>query len=229
MLRDPGSGTDPGRGGPPPAADGFHVDDEDLGRLLANWGRLAECAATLRERVTRLAMDTGVRAAQTVAADAVARAAADLAAAQRLGSALADALHTDIRTLAHSRDAYQEADRQVRHVITEIRHGLREARPGPAHGDVRGEARGEVHGGHSAIRGVLGGHHDAAPPPRPVPPTTVPVLPSPHQADDRRAVIIARARQWVDDRVGYDPGGSHDGYRTDCSGYVSMAWDCRSR
>ena len=49
------------------------------------------------------------------------------------------------------------------------------------------------------------------------------------QADDRRAAIIDRAQTWVDQGVPYDMGAYHPdpegkNYRTDCSGYVSMAW-----
>jgi cell wall-associated NlpC family hydrolase len=38
------------------------------------------------------------------------------------------------------------------------------------------------------------------------------------------SAIVARAKHWADLRVGYGMNGSHDGYRTDCSGLVSMAW-----
>ncbi|AZU02151.1 cell wall-associated hydrolase [Brevibacterium linens] len=49
------------------------------------------------------------------------------------------------------------------------------------------------------------------------------------QADDRRAAIINRAQTWVDQGVPYDMGAYHPepegkNYRTDCSGFVSMAW-----
>lgn len=37
--------------------------------------------------------------------------------------------------------------------------------------------------------------------------------------------MIARAQDWVDKHVPYSQTGSHDGYRTDCSGFVSMAWE----
>ncbi|MGW1997356.1 hypothetical protein [Embleya sp. NPDC001921] len=36
--------------------------------------------------------------------------------------------------------------------------------------------------------------------------------------------IVARAKRWADLRLGYSMTGLHDGYRTDCSGLVSMAW-----
>jgi hypothetical protein len=39
-----------------------------------------------------------------------------------------------------------------------------------------------------------------------------------------RRDIVARARTWLDVRVPYGRQVSRDGYRTDCSGYVSMAW-----
>jgi len=39
-----------------------------------------------------------------------------------------------------------------------------------------------------------------------------------------RSTAIARAKVWVDNHVPYDQQGHYDGYREDCSGYVSMAW-----
>ncbi|MFE0172453.1 peptidoglycan-binding protein [Streptomyces sp. NPDC059002] len=39
-----------------------------------------------------------------------------------------------------------------------------------------------------------------------------------------RAQIMARAQTWVDARVSYSMGAYYQGYRKDCSGYVSMAW-----
>lgn len=45
-----------------------------------------------------------------------------------------------------------------------------------------------------------------------------------------RESVLERARRWVDDEVPYDQGKCHESgdggseYRTDCSGFVSMAW-----
>lgn len=39
-----------------------------------------------------------------------------------------------------------------------------------------------------------------------------------------RSTIISRGQNWVDKHVPYNQGGTYDGYRTDCSGFVSMAW-----
>ncbi len=39
-----------------------------------------------------------------------------------------------------------------------------------------------------------------------------------------RSTMIARGQSWVDQHVPYNQGGTHDGYRTDCSGFVSMCW-----
>ncbi len=36
--------------------------------------------------------------------------------------------------------------------------------------------------------------------------------------------VLARAQRWVDSPVGYSQSKYHAGYRTDCSGYVSMCW-----
>ncbi|MFJ9790849.1 C40 family peptidase [Streptomyces globosus] len=43
-----------------------------------------------------------------------------------------------------------------------------------------------------------------------------------------RDTVIDRARSWVGIGLDYDWGGRHGGYRTDCSGFVSMAWDLDS-
>lgn len=40
-----------------------------------------------------------------------------------------------------------------------------------------------------------------------------------------RSTMIARAQDWVDKHVPYSGTGSYAGYRTDCSGYVSMCWE----
>ncbi len=40
-----------------------------------------------------------------------------------------------------------------------------------------------------------------------------------------RQEAIARGFAWLDDDVPYSQSASHEGYRTDCSGFVSMCWD----
>ncbi|MGW1904849.1 FG-GAP-like repeat-containing protein, partial [Streptomyces cinnamoneus] len=40
-----------------------------------------------------------------------------------------------------------------------------------------------------------------------------------------RSEAIKRAKSWVGIGLSYNQGGSYKGYRTDCSGYVSMAWN----
>ena len=42
-----------------------------------------------------------------------------------------------------------------------------------------------------------------------------------------RRQILARAEHWVAQRVPYNQGAWHEGYRTDCSGYASMCWGLR--
>ena len=39
-----------------------------------------------------------------------------------------------------------------------------------------------------------------------------------------RTTILSRGQDWVDKHVPYSQTGTHDGYRTDCSGFVSMCW-----
>ena len=40
-----------------------------------------------------------------------------------------------------------------------------------------------------------------------------------------RSTMISRAQSWVDAHVPYNQEGDYAGYREDCSGYVSMAWE----
>jgi hypothetical protein len=40
-----------------------------------------------------------------------------------------------------------------------------------------------------------------------------------------RSTIMNRAEVWVKNHVPYNQGGTYQGYREDCSGYVSMAWE----
>lgn len=40
-----------------------------------------------------------------------------------------------------------------------------------------------------------------------------------------RREAIERGFEWYDDHVPYSQSRSHDGYRTDCSGFVSMCWE----
>lgn len=40
-----------------------------------------------------------------------------------------------------------------------------------------------------------------------------------------RSTIQSRGQDWVNKKVPYSQSGTHDGYRTDCSGFVSMAWE----
>lgn len=40
-----------------------------------------------------------------------------------------------------------------------------------------------------------------------------------------RSTMVARGQSWVDKHVPYNQQGSYDGYRTDCSGFVSMCWE----
>merc|ERR1712098_929479 len=40
-----------------------------------------------------------------------------------------------------------------------------------------------------------------------------------------RDTMHQRAQAWVDQRVRYNEHGTHEGYREDCSGFVSFIWD----
>jgi cell wall-associated NlpC family hydrolase len=43
-----------------------------------------------------------------------------------------------------------------------------------------------------------------------------------------RTTIVARGKTWVDRRVPYNQQRTHEGYRMDCSGFISMAWNLRT-
>ena len=63
---------------------------------------------------------------------------------------------------------------------------------------------------------------------RPLQPGNLPYQPSAATADPgpmiTRGEILARAESWLHPPVPYSQTAFRDGYRTDCSGYVSMAW-----
>lgn len=40
-----------------------------------------------------------------------------------------------------------------------------------------------------------------------------------------RKTVLQRGFKWLDDDVPYSQSRTHEGYRTDCSGFVSMCWD----
>jgi MYXO-CTERM domain-containing protein len=43
-----------------------------------------------------------------------------------------------------------------------------------------------------------------------------------------RRAAITRGFKWLDDNVPYSQSAQHEGYRTDCSGFVSMCWEAGS-
>ncbi|GEM46250.1 hypothetical protein [Deinococcus cellulosilyticus] len=45
------------------------------------------------------------------------------------------------------------------------------------------------------------------------------------QAISDRNTIVSRAQNWVNQAIPYNQGAWYQGYRQDCSGFVSMAWD----
>jgi len=71
-------------------------------------------------------------------------------------------------------------------------------------------------------QGTVGPLDDGGPPEPPGPTDSA-------QRTTTRADIITRARKWVTAKVPYDMAAYwSDGYRQDCSGFVSMAWDLGS-
>jgi hypothetical protein len=61
-------------------------------------------------------------------------------------------------------------------------------------------------------------------------PTTCSAHEGPHKKNVARSCVsrstmISRAQAWVNAKVPYNQGGTYQGYREDCSGYVSMAWE----
>lgn len=46
----------------------------------------------------------------------------------------------------------------------------------------------------------------------------------PEFRDENSVNVITNAKTWLNPPVPYSQTAYHNGYRTDCSGYVSMAW-----
>ncbi|MBT2472512.1 peptidoglycan-binding protein [Streptomyces sp. ISL-66] len=88
--------------------------------------------------------------------------------------------------------------------------------PGPG-GTVSLDDPGQPQGGRSPLHGGKKG--------TPAKPTGLPGAPSAVKRIDR-ATIINRAKVWLDAKVPYSMSEYWvDGYRQDCSGYISMAWN----
>ncbi|MFI5616859.1 peptidoglycan-binding protein [Streptomyces sp. NPDC051567] len=84
------------------------------------------------------------------------------------------------------------------------------ATPTPVPGPVALDDPGSPQGGRAPLHGPKGG--------RPGAPAAVP------RTD--RATIVNRAKRWLEAKVPYSMSAYwRDGYRQDCSGYVSMAWN----
>ncbi|WP_143657954.1 C40 family peptidase [Embleya scabrispora] len=182
------------------------------GGLVALAGRLRAVARevwALRERVA--AVD--VAASRPLAPETfevlrsrLREAVETLDRAERGGVDLADRLVDNARS-------YAEADQAAASRLLDLAPaGGRPAGLGPADGWIRaGEpsfAPPEVYDGPFAVRPIgrgAGVVRVAAPGP-----------------DGEE--IVARAKRWADLGLGYSMSGFHDGYRTDCSGLVSMAW-----
>ena len=45
-----------------------------------------------------------------------------------------------------------------------------------------------------------------------------------HSACVDRRTMIARGQDWVNRQIPYSQTGTEGGYRTDCSGFISMCW-----
>ncbi|RSS35322.1 peptidoglycan-binding protein [Streptomyces sp. WAC08241] len=99
------------------------------------------------------------------------------------------------------------------------------ADPGPDPASVSAVGSDTPQGGRGPLHGTPG------PEPQPVPaatPTTGQVA-TDTLRPTTRAEIINRAKLWVDARVPYSMEKYWtDGYRQDCSGYISMAWNLRA-
>ncbi|MEV0989025.1 peptidoglycan-binding protein [Streptomyces sp. NPDC049949] len=92
---------------------------------------------------------------------------------------------------------------------------LAAANPVPGPGPVSLDTPGSPQGGRSPLHGR----------PAPAKPAGAPGAPSAVKRIDRTS-IITRAKTWLDAKVPYSMSTYwSDGYRQDCSGYVSMAWN----
>ncbi|MFL6112124.1 MAG: hypothetical protein ACJ786_12330 [Catenulispora sp.] len=143
-----------------------------------------------------------------------------LAALESATDRLARELLDDASRIRRTQATYEQADAAVHAAVP-----TGPVKPIPAFGTAR------VGSGPAA--GVSGLWHPAADPDAG---PAGPAGPADHQDLSATALgtlsrfrrqILARAEQWVAQRVPYNQGSWHEGYRTDCSGYVSMCWGLR--
>ncbi|MFI6587131.1 hypothetical protein [Embleya sp. NPDC050493] len=191
------------------------------GALVALAGRLRAVAGevwALRERVAAVDVATSRPLAPQTFEAVRARlreAVETLDRAERTGVDLADRLVENAR-------AYAEVDEVAATRLLDL--AAPATAPPPAAASVRVAeppfALPEAYDGPVTVRPIGRGAGIARVTPVASAPPVAPVTPAAPDGDE----IVARAKRWADLRLGYSMSGLHDGYRTDCSGLVSMAW-----
>ncbi|MYW03091.1 hypothetical protein [Streptomyces sp. SID3343] len=195
---------------------GFVAAPQELGALAAALRGVAWESRAVRERVE--AVD--VAASRPLSPDTydvlrtrLGEAAAALDRSERGAVDLAD-------RVAESARAYAETDAAVRTRLLDVAPAVSPP-PRPPAAVVRageaGFALPAAYTGPVTIRPIGRGSRIAPAAP------DAPIRPVGPDGPDGGA-IVARAKGWADLRVGYSMSKLHDGYRTDCSGLVSMAW-----
>jgi hypothetical protein len=180
---------------------GFHVDGEDLNRLANDWAYLADQLASLHVRALAALEDPAAGYQEPELAELCDVVHTAVMSACHAGDALLATLNDDVKRLRGTWERYEGADHHVRTLIS------------------------------GTLRQLDGTHVPRVPEPRlAVASTGDEVLSGDvfeRALDDRAGAgerALERAESWVEAGVPYSMDATRDGYRTDCSGFVSMAW-----
>lgn len=219
-----------------PAGASFYALGPEFEWLASAWDsfahELADVSSTLRHVVETAAADPQLAAESS-----------GLAALESATERLVRELVEDAARIRHTQTTYEQADAAV-HAAVPTGHSPAQV---PVVHDPGGSGFSGGPGGFGNIGGIAGGLAGAGSyPGSPQLTGTSADTAAPdnsglwHPADVQdlsetalgtlsrgRRQMIARAEHWVAQHVPYNQGAWHEGYRTDCSGYVSMCWGLR--
>ena len=228
----------------PPTGASFYALGPEFEWLAAAWDgiarELAEVSSTLRRIVETATADPQLAAESS-----------GLAALESATDRLVRELTEDAARIRRTQATYEHADATVHAAVPTVHTPAQIPPPGHAPAAVAGPPAVPVFGadvatGHQNATGPEaagsydGGYPDASASgtgsAAPVPDGSG--LWHPAVAQDLsetalgtlsrvRRQMMARAEHWVAQGVPYNQGVWHEGYRTDCSGYVSMCWGLR--
>lgn len=218
-----------------PAGASFYALGPEFEWLAAAWDgfahELADVSSTLRRVVQAATEDPQLMAESS-----------GLAALESAADRLVRELVEDAVRIRHTQTTYEQADAAV-HASVPTGHSPAKVPTGHGSPDagipIFGAGIATGHQGIAALAkaGSAGSYPENAASPAAAPPDGSGLWhPDPAQDLSETALgtlsrlrrqIIARADHWVAQHVPYNQGAWHEGYRTDCSGFISMCWGLR--